>query len=128
MENIYAQKTIIMLKKTQTADLCEIYKNTKANLWFPPFEVEKKQTADDFIIVSYYLLHNTVPELFYKLLPRLLFLCCRSEHIEIHSNVFAMLPPLTCSASLRATLSQLSTVLSESLFQLDENVKCSLCL
>lgn len=121
MGNIYAQKTIIMLKKTQTADLCEIYKNTKANLWFPPFEVEKKKQLTTS-------LHNTVPELFYKLLPRLLFLCCRSEHIEIHSNVFAMLPPLTCSASLRATLSQLSTVLSESLFQLDENVKCSLCL
>lgn len=42
MGNIYAQKTIIMLKKTQTADLCEIYKNTKANLWFPSFEVGKK--------------------------------------------------------------------------------------
>lgn len=41
MGNIYAQKTIIILKKKQTADLCEIYKNTKANLWFPLFEVEK---------------------------------------------------------------------------------------
>lgn len=56
MENIYAQKTIIMLKKTQTADLCEIYKNTKANLWFPPFEVEKKKQLTTSLLsrITYY--------------------------------------------------------------------------